>query len=200
MSSELFFIYDSHCPWSYACAPLIKAVEQAFPDIKINLMHSNYYDGDSALNLATISSVEELSSIKFSDRYKAMLTANSDSTLSTNLLSWVEQRAHQQNVDLLMAIQDAHFQQGSALTSPDELDSIVNKLKLSPPKKCMQNEKLAKEAEFALHDIEEIQEMIGTKAIPALLFAHNDELILLNHNLYIAAPEKIVEALTLEMK
>ena len=44
-----------------------------------------------------------------------------------------------------------------------------------------------------------MQEIIGTPAIPALMLAIDDNLILLNHNLYLKDPTTIVEAINLEI-
>ena len=35
----LYFIYDSHCPWSYATTPLVNAISEAYPEMNLNLMH-----------------------------------------------------------------------------------------------------------------------------------------------------------------
>jgi hypothetical protein len=40
---------------------------------------------------------------------------------------------------------------------------------------------------------------MGTKAIPALLLAIDERLILLNHNFYLKHPKAIVEAIDLEL-
>ena len=43
---ELFYIYDTHCPWSYATTKLTNEIAKAFPQIKINLWHCANYEGD----------------------------------------------------------------------------------------------------------------------------------------------------------
>ena len=50
-----------------------------------------------------------------------------------------------------------------------------------------------------LEEIFSLQEIINTEAIPALLLAVNDQLILLNHSFYLTQPETIVEAVQLEL-
>ena len=60
-------------------------------------------------------------------------------------------------------------------------------------------EKLTKDAERIFHEIVELQNIIGTEAIPALLLAVGDNLILLNHNHYLATPSSIVEGIKLEL-
>ena len=42
--------------------------------------------------------------------------------------------------------------------------------------------------------------IIGTQAIPALLLACNESLVLLNHNLYLENPDAIVDAVKLELE
>ena len=199
MSTEIYFIYDSHCPWSYACTPLLSRIKKSLPTIKLNLLHSAYYDGDNCVDVKSVNSVEEFSTVRFSMNYKKLAGCDTDSTLCANLLGWVEHKSHNNNLALLEALQHEHFQKNCSLTTEIDVNDIINKFKLSPPKKCLQSKKLAKEAEYALHDLNELQEMIGTQAIPAILLAHNEEIILLNHNLYIGDPESIVDAINIEI-
>ena len=200
MSSELFFIYDSHCPWSYAATPLVKNIASAYPKMPIHLMHCAYYDGDNKVDLSTVKAVKELSKVPFGQDYLNTLSDNKDSTLAANLLTWVQHKSNKHALDLLITMQEAHFESGNNLTDKDEVQPLIDSLKLSPPAKALKIEKLTKDAEFTFHDISELQEVIGTKAIPALLLAHNETLILLNHNLYIENPEKIVEAINTELE
>ena len=102
-------------------------------------------------------------------------------------------------IDLLQAIQKQHFEQGTAFTHESDFQSIIETLKLSPPGKVFKEGKIAKEAEFTLQEIHDFQEFIGTKAIPALLIAHNENLTLLQHNLYLQDPSAIIEAVELEI-
>lgn len=200
MSSELFFIYDSHCPWSYATTSLVKNIASAFPQMPIHLMHCAYYDGENKVDLATVDAVKELSDVPFGQDYLASLSEYKDSTLAANLLTWVQHKSNKHALDLLFTMQKAHFESGNPLTDKDDVQPLIDSLKLSPPTKTLKIEKLTKDAEFTFHDISELQEVIGTKAIPALLLAHNETLILLNHNLYLENPEKIVEAINTELE
>jgi putative protein-disulfide isomerase len=200
MSSELFFIYDSHCPWSYATTSLVKNISAAFPQMPIHLMHCAYYDGENKVDLTTVKSVKELSDVPFGQNYLDSLTEYKDSTLAANLLTWVQHKSNKHALDLLFAIQKAHFEMGNALTDKEDVQPLIDSLKLSPPAKTLKVEKLTKDAEFTFHDITELQEVIGTKAIPALLLAHNETLILLNHNLYLENPDKIIEAINTELE
>ena len=199
MSIELYFIYDSHCPWSYAATPLLNAVAKTRSDITIHTLHALHFDGDYAIDNETIDDITRLSDASFGDAYKKVCDTAFDATLIANVMSWVEQKAHGKALNLLNAIQEAIFLNGNALETKEDVNDIIEKFKLSPPAKCLKTEKVAKEAEFALGDIDEIQAIIGTKAIPALLLAVDDELVLLNHNLYIGDPQKIIEAIAIEL-
>ena len=200
MSSELFFIYDSHCPWSYATTSLVKNISSAFPQMPINLMHCAYYDGENKVELSTVNAVKELSDVPFGQDYLKTLTEQKDSTLAANLLTWVQHKSNRHALNLLFDMQKAHFESGNPLTDKDDVQPLIDNLKLSPPAKTLKIEKLTKDAEFTFHDISELQEVIGTNAIPALLLAHNETLVLLNHNLYLENPAKIVEAINTELE
>ncbi|SEK82865.1 protein-disulfide isomerase, contains CxxC motif [Colwellia chukchiensis] len=199
-NAELFYIYDSHCPWSYAATTLVEKVLTAFPSITFRGMHLAYYDGDNNVSPTTITAVKELSQVPFGANYMATLNENKDSTLVANLMSWVQNKSAKSSLSLLQKLQHAHFVSGNPLTSKEDIDNIINELKLSPPAKCLRAEKLTKDAEFAIHDTYALQELIGTQAIPALLLAYNDNLVLLNHNLYISNPNAIVDAVKLELE
>jgi protein-disulfide isomerase-like protein with CxxC motif len=202
MAAELFFIYDTHCPWSYATTPLVNAVNQSLPDITINLWHCGYFsdgDGNTVTTKQQLVQVKELSTVNFSPAYVDKLSLGKDSTLCTNLMTWAANKSPQKALELLNSLQTAHFGQGNELTKQEELATIVSDLKLSPPAKVFNSSKLSADAEAQIHEIYALQDIIETQAIPALLLAINDELILLNHNLYIGNPEAIVEAINLEL-
>jgi len=202
MAAELFFIYDTHCPWSYATTPLVNAVSQSLPEVTINLWHCGYFsdgDGNSVTTKQQLVQVKELSTVKFSPAYVDKISLGKDSTLCTNLMTWASNKTPQKALELLNNLQSAHFGAGNELKNQADLETIVSKLKLSPPAKVFNNSKLSADAEAQIHEIYALQDIIATQAIPALLLAINDELILLNHNLYIGDPEAIVEAINLEL-
>ncbi|ARD45669.1 hypothetical protein [Colwellia sp. PAMC 21821] len=199
-NAELFYIYDSHCPWSYASTVLVEKVLSAFPSITLRAMHVGYYDGDNKVSPTTITAVRELSQVTFGANYIDTLNYAKDSTLAANLMAWVQNKSAKSAFELLTKLQYAHFVLGNELTDQESVNDIIDELKLSPPAKCLQSNKLTKDAEFAIHDIFEIQEIIGTQAIPAMLLACNENLVLLNHNLYLESPESIIDAVKLELE
>lgn len=202
-SVQLFFLYDSHCPWSFAATPLVNEIHKAYPQITLHLWHSAFFSSlnnvEAQFNDKDINDVEQLANIRFSSDYRNALTQKVDSTLSANIMSWAQLKAPNLALPLLNAIQEAHFCQGSSLKSQDEFASIVAKLKLSPPAKVFKSDKLSKDAQGLVQEVFDLQEIIATEAIPALLLAIGDELILLNHNYYLTQPEAIVEAVTIEL-
>ena len=199
MHAELFFIYDSHCPWSYAATQLVNEIATAYPKMKIHFWHGAYFEGDDGINTKQTLAVSQMSNIRFSDKYRDIQTLPKDSTLAANVLAWADQKAPHACLALLNAIQAAHFQQGLAIESSDDLTAITQALKLSPPAKALTLEKLTKDAEHNVHEIFEMQDIIGTKAIPALLLAVNDNLTLLDHSVYLNDPKAINEAISAEM-
>lgn len=199
-NAELFFIYDSHCPWSYASTVLVEKILSAFPSITFRAMHISYYDGDNQVSPTTITAVKEFSKVPFGPNYMDTLNYSKDSTLVANLMAWVQNKSTGSAFELLTKLQHAHFVLGNELTDKDSVSEIIDELKLSPPAKSLQVNKLTKDAEFAIHDITEIQDIIGTQAIPAMLLAYNENLVLLNHDLYLENPNAIVDAVTLELE
>lgn len=198
-NAELFYIYDSHCPWSYASTVLVDKVLSAFPAITFRAMHISYYDGDNKVSPTTITAVREFSDVPFGANYIDTLHYAKDSTLVANLMAWVQNKSAKSAFELLTKLQHAHFILGNELIDNESVSDIIDELKLSPPAKCLQSNKLTKDAEFAIHDITEIQDIIGTQAIPAMLLAYNERLVLLNHNLYLENPSAIIDAVKLEL-
>lgn len=204
MNAELIFIYDSHCPWSYAATSLINEVAINLPAIKIHFWHSAFFsakefEGDNKINAAQITAVKQLSNAIFSTAYISNLSNPKDSTLSANVLAWTNHKTPAKTLSLLNALQNAHFQQGVELNNIEQIQPIIKQLKLSPPTKALTLNKLTKEAEFDLQEIFEMQEIINTSAIPALLLASDDNLTLLNHNYYLTKSNAIVNAIKLEL-
>ncbi|WP_448213839.1 DsbA family protein [Colwellia sp. MEBiC06753] len=200
MSTQIYFIYDSHCPWSYAATELVKEINQQLPQVQVHFLHSGLYDGDNKVTRKTVNTVKDMSKVTFANDYLDTLQQTKDSTLAANVMAWSQAKCPEKSLAILTAMQDAHFQQGNPLLDAIDMENIEEKLKLTIPQKCLRSDKLTKDAEFIMADIEEIQDIIGTNAIPALLLAHNDDLVLLNHNLYLLEPQAIVEAIKQETK
>lgn len=199
MSTELFFLYDSHCPWSYQATKLVKEIHQTYPKITIHLLHCAHFDGVQDISASNLKAVQEISGHIFNDNYMANLEKPKDSTLALNLLSWAQNRAPKQAFELLQGVQKAHFEQGLEINSQAQIADIIDALKLSPPAKVFTLDKYTKDAEANLQEVNELQDFIGTEAIPALLLAIDEQLIMLNHNLYFSEPEKIVDAVEIEL-
>jgi len=200
-SAQLFFLYDNHCPWTYAATPLINEITQAFPNIELHLWHAAFFDGNSGSDINSkkeeLEQVKKLASISFSGAYQETLKQNTNSTLSANLMTWAQNKTPSLALSLLNALQEEHFEQGNTLAKASDFDGVITALKISPPAKVFKD-KLNKDTLMQLEEIFSLQEIIATEAIPALLLAIDDELILLNHNFYLTQPKAIIEAVQLE--
>lgn len=201
MASELFFIYDTHCPWSYVTTPLIKAIQQALPEVTLNLWHSAYFcaTDESKVTTQQLDEITQLTDFTFSDAYLNNIDLKKDATLSANLMTWASNKTPLQALELLTTLQHAHFEQGNELITANEVSEVITQLKLSPPAKVFKADKLSNDAQAQIEEIFALQEIIQTEAIPALLLAIDNELILLSHHLYLKEPEAIVEAIKQEL-
>ena len=161
------------------------------------IVNNVYYFGNEKVN--EIKEVERLANIQFSQNYQQLLLESKNSILSANLMTWAQNKTPDLVLPLLNALQEAHFEQGNQLTSATDFDTIISTLKLSPPAKVFKHDKLSKDAMIQLEEIFALQEIINTQAIPALLLAVEDQLILLNHNFYLSEPKAIIEAVQLEL-
>lgn len=202
-SVQLFFLYDSHCPWSFAATPLVNEIHQAYPEIELHLWHSAFFSSinevETKLAEQEVRDVEELANITFTKNYLASLTQSRNSTLAANIMTWAQLKTPDLALPLLNALQAEHFSQGNSLENKQDLTNIIAQLKLSPPAKVFKGEQLSKDALELVQEVYALQDIIQTQAIPALLLAIDDELILLNHNFYLTKPSAIVEAVKLEL-
>lgn len=199
MSLELFFIYDSHCPWSYATTPLVNALRNAYPKMDIKLLHCAHYNGSDCAGQEQVNAVNDHSDVKFGKEYLRFANSSKNATIAANLLGWVQAKQPAKALDTLIAIQQAHFVEGNPLGYKNDFSEIVEQCKLSPPNKVFKEE-LSNDAQYVISDIEEMQEFMGTTAFPALLLITGEKAVLLNHQLYLDNPQAIVEAVALELK
>lgn len=199
MSSELFFIYDSHCPWSYATTPLVSALVEAFPDMELNAWHCANYDGENSVGFNTIKNVERDSDVVISQEYIRFVDSPKSSIVCANLLTWIATKQSDKFLPVLTALQHAHFVEGNSLGKKIDFNLIAEDLKLSIPNKVFKEE-LSKDAVFVQSDINDLQEFMGTASFPALLFVYNDNAILLNHSQYLKSPQDIVADVKLKMQ
>lgn len=201
MKAQLYFIYDCLCPWSYSATRLINAVNtQLSEQVELILLNDCRYENGELPSLKQVKQVEEISEMALSTKYKSAIEKPQASTLTANLMAWASRKANDKALPLLNAIQKRWFEQGLAISEPEDLELIFNDLKLSPPAKALKTDQPSKDAGFDLGEIESISEIINTTAIPALLLAIGDNLVLLNHNYYLNQPEAIIDAVKLELK
>jgi len=191
MSSELYFIYDSHCPWSYATTPLVVALDNAFPEMEVHAWHCANYDGGNSVGFNTIKAVEQESDVEFSQQYMRFADSPKNSIISANLLTWMATKQSDKLLSVLQAIQHEHFVEGNPLGKKIDFNELAEDLKLSIPNKVFKEE-LSKDAVFVQSDISDLQEFMGTAAFPALLLVHNDNAVLLNHAQYLNNPQSII--------
>jgi protein-disulfide isomerase-like protein with CxxC motif len=192
MSSDLYFIYDSHCPWSYAATPLVLALDEAFPDMEIHAWHCANYDGGNSVGFNTIKMVEKESDVLFSQDYMRFADSPKNSIISANLLTWIASKQPEKLLSVLQAIQHAHFVEGNSLGKKIDFIELAETLKLSIPNKVFKEE-LSKDALYVLSDISDLQAFMGTVSFPALLLVHNEKAVLLNHAQYLSHPDNIIE-------
>ena len=199
MTPELYFIYDSHCPWSYASCALLNALAEAYPEMGIHAWHCVHYDGSNCVGLEQIDAVTKHSTIKFGKPYLRFADSAKDSVMTANLMAWLQNKQPEKVLPVLTALQKAHFNEGNAFACKHDFNAIIEQFKLSPPNKVFRSE-LNDAAEYILADIAELQEFIGTNAFPALLLTQGDRAVLLDHSLYLKKPEAVVTAVKNEIK
>jgi len=191
MSVALYFIYDSHCPWSYAATPLVVALDEAFPEMEIHAWHCANYDGSNSVGFNTIKAVEKVSDVTFSQEYVRFADSPKNSIISANLLTWIATKQPDKLLPVLQAMQHEHFVEGNSLGIKIDFNELAEDLKLSIPNKIFKDE-LTKDALYTLSDISDLQALMGTTAFPALLLVHNDNAMLLNHAEYLDDPKALV--------
>lgn len=199
MTPELYFIYDSHCPWSYATTPLVNALEKAYPEMMIHLCHCAHYDGSDCAGYQQVDAVSKKSTVKFSQDHIRFADSPKNSTITANLMAWLQNKQPEKALPVLNALQTAHFIDGNPLGCKHDFTPIIEQFKLSPPNKVFKEE-LSEAAEYTLSDIAEIRELIGTNAFPVLLLSVGDSAVLLNHALYLTKPQAIIAAVKQELK
>ena len=198
MTPELYFIYDSHCPWSYATNVLVNSIAEACPEIEIHFWHCAYYDGNDCAGKLKIDEVIKKSRVKFGQEHIRFADSPKNSIMTANLMTWLENKHPEKVLSVLNAIQKAHFIDGNPLGCKHDFMPIIEELKLSPPNKVF-NEKLTRESEYVLSDIAELQKFMGTNAFPALLLTHEDKALLLDHSIALNNPQAFIRSVKKEL-
>jgi len=198
MTTELYFIYDSHCPWSYAATPLVNALQQAYPEMNVHLLHSAHYIGKDSAGEEQMQAAAKISGLKFGRDHLRYVNSPKNSIKTANLMGWVQSKQADKQLPVLNAIQRAHFIEGNPLNNKHDFNDIVEKFKLSPSNKVFKDE-LSMDAEYVLEGIAEIQEIIGTTDFPALVMSVDDNAIFIDHSQYLSDPQAVVAAVEKEI-
>ncbi|MCG6200662.1 protein-disulfide isomerase [Psychromonas antarctica] len=199
MTTELYFIYDSHCPWSYASTALINSLEKAYPEMMIHLWHCAHYDGSDCAGHLQVEAAAKQSKVKFGQEHIRFADSPKSSIITANLMAWLQSKQPEKALMVLNALQKAHFVEGNPLGCKHDFNHIIEEFKLSPPNKVFKTE-LSDAAQYTLSDITEIRDVIGTAAFPALLLVVGNDAQLLNHALYLGKPDTIINALKQALK
>ena len=198
MTTELYFIYDSHCPWSYAATPLVNALQQAYPEMNVHLLHSAHYIGKDSAGEEQMQAAAKISGLKFGRDHIRYVNSPKNSVKTANLMAWLQSKHADKQLPVLNALQRAHFIEGNPLDRKHDFNAIVEKFKLSPTNKVFKDE-LSMDAEYVLEGIEEIQQVIGTMGFPAIVMTVNDNAIFVDHSKYLSNPQAVVAAVEEEI-
>nr|PMH84617.1 protein-disulfide isomerase [Shewanella sp. 10N.286.48.B5] len=198
MTTELYFIYDSHCPWSYAATPLVNALQEAYPEMNVNLLHCANFIGKDSAGEEQMEAAARMSGLKFGRDHIRYANSPKNSVKTANLMGWLQSKQANKQLPVLNAIQRAHFIEGNPLDTKHDFNAIVEKFKLSPSNKVFKDE-LSMDAEYVLESIAEIQQVIGTNSFPALVMTVGDNAIFIDHSKYISSPHTVVAAVEQEI-
>ncbi|GGB73783.1 protein-disulfide isomerase [Shewanella inventionis] len=198
MTTELYFIFDSHCPWSYATTPLVNALQNAYPNMTVHLLHCAHYIGSDSAGEEQIQAAAKASGVKFGREHTRYANSPKNSIKTANLLAWMQDKQANKQLPLLNALQTAHFVEGNPFSNKHDFNAIVEQFKLSPNNKVFRDE-LTTDAENILEGIAEIQQVIGTTSFPALIMTVNDNAIFIDHSKYLKKPQEVVAAVEKEI-
>lgn len=193
MHPELYFIYDSHCPWSYATTPLVNAISQKFPEMEIHIWHCAHYTGSDCAGFSQIKEAERMSGQSFGQEHIRFADSPKNAILTANFMAWLQDKQPEKALPVLNALQEAHFVEGNPFGCKNDFNEIVRDFKLSPPNKAFKTE-LSNEALYQQSDVMELQEFMQTTAFPALLLTNGDNAVLLEHASYLKKPQALVKA------
>lgn len=192
MHPELYFIYDSHCPWSYATTPIVNEISKNFPEVEIHAWHCAHYDGSDCAGFSQIKDAEKQSVQEFGQEHIRFADSPKNAILTANFMAWLQEKQSDKVLPVLNALQKAHFAEGNPLGCKNDFKEIVAEFKLSPPNKAFKEE-LTNEALYQQSDIQELQEFMQTTAFPAILFTNGDNAVLLEHARFLNKPSNIVK-------
>lgn len=198
MNTELYFIYDSHCPWSYAATPVVEALQAAFPKMMVNLLHTAHYIGKDSAGEEQVSAVKKVSKVKFGQQHMRYVDSPKNSIKTANLMKWLQNTQPKKQLDVLIALQKMHFLEGNPLDNKHDFSALAEQFKLSPSNKVFKEE-LSLDAEQALEDIVEIQQLLGTNRFPAMVMVVDDNAIFIDHSKHLNQPDTVVDAVKQEI-
>tara|TARA_R110001583_G_scaffold16561_6_gene67786 strand:- start:17417 stop:18016 length:600 start_codon:yes stop_codon:yes gene_type:complete len=192
MHPELYFIYDSHCPWSYATTPLVNAISENFPEIEIHIWHCAHYDGSDCAGFSQIKEVEKQGLQQFGQEHMRYADSPKNAIIAANFMAWVQEKQPDKALPVLNALQKEHFVEGNPFGCKNDFVRLISDFKLSPPKKVFKDT-LSNEALYQQSDVQELQEFMQTTAFPALLLTSGDHAVLLEHAKYLKTPHSLVK-------
>ncbi|QCJ69141.1 DsbA family protein [Providencia heimbachae] len=181
----LHYIYDPYCGWCYAAAPLIE-VAANHPNIDIELHGGGMLAGSSRLHLddqfrqyilQSDKRIAAMTGQVFGDDYIKMLHEPNLVMDSIPPQSAILAAAKQgKAIEMLKAIQKAHYISGHHINEPHVLSAIANELRLDS-NKYQQDYVLCEKNETDSHiqDSKKLLAQSGSSGFPTLLIKQQDK-------------------------
>lgn len=205
--NTLHYIFDPLCGWCYAAAPLIKAARQV-SSLQIALHAGGLWTGNNVKKItpelrdyvmANDKRISQLTGQPFGDEYFDGLLQQDDAVLDSEppivAILAVEAINHR-GLDMLDAIQNAHFVQGRQVSTFAVLSELANDLEIDPIAFDRAYQEQLSHAYVAhLHATHNLMSLNEVHGFPSMLIESDEQWLLLNHQVYYGNAEQFAAQL-----
>ncbi|WP_434525590.1 DsbA family protein [Photorhabdus asymbiotica] len=203
----LHYIYDPLCGWCYGVSSLIQAAKEV-ANVKIELHGGGMLTGDNRRQidsawrdyvLSQDKRIANLTGQVFSEQYVTLLNDKSlimDSLPPISAILAAEKLAGK-GVDMLLAIQKAHYVRGLKISETETLLNLANELQLNS-QLFQQELTLNNESEGLRHisKSRELLALVGGSGFPSFILENDrNELSIISLDKYLGQPKRWQDAL-----
>ncbi|TNH43506.1 DsbA family protein [Photorhabdus luminescens] len=203
----LHYIYDPLCGWCYGVSSLIQAAKEV-ANVKIELHGGGMLTGDNRRQidstwrdyvLSQDKRIASLTGQTFSEQYVALLNDKSlimDSLPPISAILAAEKLAGK-GVDMLLAVQKAHYVRGLKISKTETLLNLANELQLDS-ELFQQELTLNNESESRQHirKSRELLAAVSGSGFPTFILENNrNELSIISLDKYLGQPKRWQDAL-----
>jgi len=203
--SKFVIIYDTYCGWCYGAAPVFDALVESGAEVEA--LHRHLFQGPLAYRmnegkgaqvLKADAQIQALTGQEFSEAYRENVVLSDTEVLASHYTAQAAALVHDQGVEKEFSVRRrleiARYIEGVSAANRDAvISALVEEGVEQEQAEKIGSPALIEKATRTTREASNLMEKVGAFGVPTVLKVVGDNITVVDHAMYYAAPEKITE-------